>query len=392
MKKKVFSFLDVLIISIIISVVMTLFGGIVIYKNMGGTNFSLLSSDKSIRKFLIAYMDLKTNYYDNLDTDKIIEGAISGMYDATGDPYTTYLDDNNSLILDETLRGKYKGIGIEVKKDDNGAKIVNIINNTPADKVGLKKDDIITQIDLEDIKDKTIYEISKMITDKSDTVNLTISRNNQLLSYDIPIEDMYEQVVKSQLLNYKNKRIGYISLETFSENSYNQFKENLMAIEKNKLDGLIIDLRDNSGGYLSSARDISELFLEKGKIIYYLQNKNRIKKYKDTTGDHRNYNIAIITNGGTASAAEILAGALKYSYGATLIGEKSYGKGKVQEKSALSSGTIKYTSALWLLPNKESIDGKGLLPNIIIEIDQSTYDYKNIMTDTQVLTALEELC
>ena len=109
-----------------------------------------------------------------------------------------------------------------------------------------------------------------MITDKSDTVNLTISRNNQLLSYDIPIEDMYEQVVKSQLLNYKNKRIGYISLETFSENSYNQFKENLMAIEKNKLDGLIIDLRDNSGGYLSSARDISELFLEKGKIISYL--------------------------------------------------------------------------------------------------------------------------
>ena len=392
MKKKVFSFLDVLIISIIVSIVMTLFGGITIYKNMGGLDFSLLSSDKSIRKFLIAYMDLKTNYYDKLDTDKIIEGAISGMYDATGDPYTTYLDDNNSIILDDTLKGKYKGIGIEVKKDDDGAKIVNVLSDTPAEKAGLKTEDIIVQIDLEDIKDKTIYEISKMITNKNDFVNLTVKRNDQVLSYDIPIEDLYESVVSSQLINYKNKDVGYISLNTFSENSFEQFNENLKTLEKNKLDGLIIDLRDNSGGYLSSAKEISELFLEKGKIIYYLQSQNRTKKYKDTTSEHRNYGIAVITNRGTASASEVLAGALKYSYGALVIGEKSYGKGKVQERTSLSKGTIKYTAALWLLPNKESLDGKGLIPNIIIKTDQSTYDDQNILTDTQILTALDELC
>ena len=231
-----------------------------------------------------------------------------------------------------------------------------------------------------------------MITYKNDFVNLTVKRNDQVLSYDIPIEDLYESVVSSQLINYKNKDIGYISLNTFSENSFEQFNENLKTLEKNKLDGLIIDLRDNSGGYLSSAKEISELFLEKGKIIYYLQSQNRTKKYKDTTSEHRNYGIAVITNRGTASASEVLAGALKYSYGALVIGEKSYGKGKVQERTPLSKGTIKYTAALWLLPNKESLDGKGLIPNIIIKTDQSTYDDQNILTDTQILTALDELC
>ena len=267
---------------------------------------------------------------------------------------------------------------------------MKVLDNTPAKEAGLLEGDIITQVDLEEIKDKSTSEISKLISSKEE-VNLTVKRNFDLLSFDVKTKVLYREVSTSNIFENNNKRIGYISLNTFNEDSYNQFKNNLEKLEKKNIDSLIIDVRNNGGGYLSQAEEITELFLNKGKTIYYLKTKNDLIKVKDRTKEKRKYKVAVLINSKSASASEVLAGALKYSYGASLIGETSFGKGRVQEKISFESTSVKYTSALWLMPNKKNIDEVGIKPDIEVELDNNRYEISNIDIDLQVYTAIKHI-
>jgi carboxyl-terminal processing protease len=176
-------------------------------------------------------------------------------------------------------------------------------------------------------------------------------------------------------------------LSSFSSHSYNDLKKELEELENDNIDSLIIDLRDNTGGYLTAATDISNLFLEKGKVIYSLENKNKVKTYKDETKESRKYDIVVLINYNTASAAEILAAALKDSYGAVLVGKTSFGKGKVQTMKYYEETMIKYTSAKWLRPNGECIDEIGLIPDYEVDIQYGN----NIIYDLQLDKAIELL-
>ena len=183
-----------------------------------------------------------------------------------------------------------------------------------------------------------------------------------------------------------------ISLSVFNDTADIQFEKAISILENSSIEYLIIDLRGNSGGYLEVAKNIAEMFIEKDRIIYSLESKTSKTDYKDKTNEKRNYKIAVIINRNSASASEILAAALKYSYGAVLVGETSYGKGKVQERASLSNGnTVKYTSALWLTPKGDCIDGIGLIPDYPVAFDVSKYDSKDIYTDSQILYALNNL-
>ena len=166
----------------------------------------------------------------------------------------------------------------------------------------------------------------------------------------------------------ENTNIGYIAIEKFSENLGTQVKNALNELETKNINSLIIDVRDNAGGYLTSAEDVSNLFLKNGKTIYSLEANGSKVSYNDKTDEHRDYPIVVLINGGSASAAEILAAALKDSYGATLVGAKTYGKGKVQQVVSLNSGdSVKYTSAKWLTPLGICIDGVGISPDYNVE-------------------------
>ena len=388
--KKVFNVVDVFIIVIITSLVMSMLGAVLVYKNVDDINLSFVRTDENLKKFIAAYANLKDNYYEDISDKDLIDGALNGMYEKVNDPYTSYLDEQSSERLDNILSGNYNGIGIEVEKIDDGIKIMKVLDNTPAKEAGLLEGDIITQVDLEEIKDKSTSEISKLISSKEE-VNLTVKRNFDLLSFDVKTKVLYREVSTSNIFENNNKRIGYISLNTFNEDSYNQFKNNLEKLEKKNIDSLIIDVRNNGGGYLSQAEEITELFLNKGKTIYYLKTKNDLIKVKDRTKEKRKYKVAVLINSKSASASEVLAGALKYSYGASLIGETSFGKGRVQEKISFESTSVKYTSALWLMPNKKNIDEVGIKPDIEVELDNNRYEISNIDIDLQVYTAIKHI-
>ncbi len=385
--KKIFSFLDVSIIVVVSSFIMCFLGATLIYKHLGGINFSLLNDDNQLKEFIGAYNNLIDNYYDTLNKDELIAGAISGMYSVTGDPYTTYLNQGSATNLDNSLNGKYNGIGITIYKED--LKIKEVFDDTPASRAGIKQGDIITKMNGENVTPND--DIAEKIK-KSKSFTLTVSRNGIEHTFNLSPASINDPVVSSHLFNQNGKRIGYIKLEVFNSTCDVQVSDHLAKLEKEGIDALVFDLRDNSGGYLQMAKNIAEIFIEKGKIIYSLESKNSKEDAKDETNEKRTYPISVVVNKSSASASEVLAGALKYSYGAKLVGNKTYGKGLVQERANLSTGTaIKYTTAKWLVPTGECIDGKGLLPDIEVEFDSTLYDRENIYTDSQVMRAVNDL-
>lgn len=389
--KKVFSFLDVSIIIGITGIVMCFLGATIIYKHLGGVNFALLGDDANLKEFITAYDDLIENYYDALDNKALIDGAISGMYSVVGDPYTTYLDPSSSENLNNSLNGKYEGIGIGYKVEDGTFVIKDVYDDTPASEANLAVGDIIFKVNGEETQGKESNIISDALKDKK-TAKFTILRNGITFDVSLKARTILSPVTKTHIFTDNGKRVGYLRLEIFSDTADIQFSNSLNKLEKEGIDSLIIDLRDNSGGYLQVAENIAESLLEKGKIIYSLEGKNESETSRDDTNEKRTYPISVLINNHSASASEILAGALKYSYGAKLTGLKSYGKGKVQERANLTGGTsVKFTTARWLLPNGACIDGVGLIPDLELELVADGFDEENLYTDSQIMGTVKDL-
>lgn len=390
-KKPTFELWEVLVITLVSSVIMGLSTGYVAYRS--NTKY-VNTGNEYINELVKSYNNITANYYDNIDEKSLVDAAINGMLNYLGDPYTTYLDKTNTNSLTDALAGTYEGIGIEVSKNGNNEiEVKTVFDDTPSSEAGLLVGDVILKINEEDVTTKTTTDAVAIIkSSKSSNIKLQIKRNEEIKDIDVVRKELYLPVVSSELLNQNDKNIGYIAVEKFSETVFEQFSKELNKLEKNSLDGLIIDLRNNTGGFLVGATKMAELFLEKGKVIYSLQSKLDNEVTKDETDEKRDYKVYILVNKSSASASEILAAALKYSYGAKLVGTTTYGKGKVQKTSKLSDGTMyKYTSAKWLTPNGDCIDGIGLSPDLNVELSE---EYANNMTkenDNQLQMALYEI-
>mgnify|MGYP005794105493 FL=1 len=387
--KKGFNLLSVIIVICITSIISGLTTGVIVtnsYKNNLGLTYEDLVNDKSLNEFLEVYSSIINNYYEDVDTSAMIDSAVDGMLDYLGESYTTYLDKDATEELEERLSGSYRGIGIAVANKV----IQSITSGTPAAESGLQVGDIITGVDGVDVTQKSNEELTDLIkeTDK-DSIKLTVQRGEETLTFDIGLATIPISAVNYQMLE---NNVGYLQMEIFSATLDEQVANALDDLENQGMQKLIIDLRNNTGGYLESAEATASLFLEKGKLIYSLENKDATAEYYDKTDENTSYPIVILINGQSASAAEILAAALKDSYGAVLVGEKSYGKGKVQQTYNLSDGSMaKYTSARWLRPNGDCIDGVGLMPDYIANL---TYTYDdtgkiNGTIDTQLNKAIE---
>lgn len=376
----------VMIFSIGIGILMC-FGGISI---ITGKNY--LAVTKDLKKVVDTYYAIVDNYYGELDRDKLIDGAVEGMISSVGDTFTSYSDTDSTSSFDETINGSYEGIGCTVATLEDGTiSVIDMFEDSPSYKAGLKVGDIILKVDGESYEGKNSNDISNYIKNSGKSkIVLTVKRDNEEKDISINLSKVEIPHVSGKVIEQDSKKIGYIKISLFASNSYKQFKNKLDELEKSNIDDLIIDVRDNNGGYLSSVTDICNLFLDKGKVIYQLEDsKGKVKK-KDTTKEKRKYDIVVLINGGSASASEILASAIKESYGGDIVGTNSYGKGTVQQTKKLLDGSmIKYTTQKWLTPDGNSINGVGVTPTKVVELNEEYFNNPTTENDNQLQEAIK---
>ncbi len=359
------------------------------------TNSFALTKNESIippelqKKLEEVYGKIKSDYVDNIDDKKLMEGAINGLV-TNLDPHSSYLDIDAQKDFTAATSGEFSGVGIDTGMEDGLVRVVSPIEDSPAYKAGLKTGDLVFEIDGKNVKGMTLSEaINKIRGPKGTTVTLSVLRKKTAapLSFSIIRETIKNPSIKFKL---SNQDYPYLRITQFQENTGIDLAKNLKLIsEQNKgpLKGLVIDLRNNPGGMVSSAVAVAAAFLEKDKLIVYSDGKTNNAKMKlfanpynyveggekndylkDISEDYKKIPIVVLVNNGSASAAEIVAGALQDHKRAIILGTQTFGKGTIQQLFPLKTGSaIKITIAKYYTPSGKSIQAKGISPNYIAE-------------------------
>lgn len=359
------------------------------------TNAFALTKNESIippelqKKLEEVYGKIKSDYVDNIDDKKLMEGAINGLV-TNLDPHSSYLDIDAQKDFTAATSGEFSGVGIDTGMEDGLVRVVSPIEDSPAYKAGLKTGDLVFEIDGKNVKGMTLSEaINKIRGPKGTTVKLSVLRKKTAapLSFSIVRETIKNPSIKFKL---SNQDYPYLRITQFQENTGVDLAKNLKLItEQNKgpLKGLVIDLRNNPGGMVSSAVAVAAAFLEKDKLIVYSDGKTNNAKMKlfanpynyveggekndylkDISEEYKKIPIVVLVNNGSASAAEIVAGALQDHKRAIILGTQTFGKGTIQQLFPLKTGSaIKITIAKYYTPSGKSIQAKGILPNYIAE-------------------------
>ena len=345
-----------------------------------------------LEEFVRTYNSISDTYYKKVDKNTLVEGAIAGMINSLHDPYSNYMDQDVTEIFNQTVDGEYDGIGVAIKINDDSLEVLEIFKNTPASKV-LKKGDKIIEVSGKKVTSKNYNEIVDLIKGKKDSkVKMKIIRDGKEMEVISRRDRITIPSVSSKIIKRTGKRIGYIEIDIFAANTYEQFKTELEKIEKEGIDSLIIDVRGNSGGHLDQVTKIAELFLDNKKIVYQVETKKVKKKVLSRTSEKRDYKVAVLVNKASASASELLTAALKESYGASVVGTNTYGKGTIQNAYQLKDGTsLKYTTQKWLTPKGNWINEKGVKPTLKVELDEAYYDEPIDDNDNQLQEALDLL-
>ncbi|MDC3383343.1 S41 family peptidase [Candidatus Pelagibacter ubique] len=334
---------------------------------------------------------ISKEYVDEVDQSKSMDSAINGLLQSL-DPYSAYMTPESFKGMQTETSGEFGGLGIEVGMEAGVVKVISPIDNTPASKAGLKAGDYIVKINNTQVQGKTLMQaVDLMRGPVGSSIEITVRRRGvkKALIFNITREVIQVQSVKSELID---NNIGYIRLTSFNENSSEQIKEKINKLNKNKdLKGYILDLRNNPGGLLSQAIKISDFFLENGEIVSTRSRQaSENRKWFAKKGDLTNgKTLIILINYGSASASEIVAGALKDHKRAIILGENSYGKGSVQSIIPLKNrGAIRLTIAKYYLPSGKSISEVGVTPDI--EVAEGSDDFKfNSETDNQLNFAIK---
>lgn len=388
--------LSEVIILIVVTLIIGMILGLSIFKVLSTGDGVIYNSsdDEYLSKFIENYNYIVDNYYGDLDKNKLIDSAISGMLDSIDDPYTTYIDESSSNSFNTTLEGSFQGIGVEVVNDsDNNIVVYRVLDDSPASRAGIRSMDILKSINGESLVGVSTSDfVSKVRNSDLSSFDLILLRDNEEVSVKVDRELVTIKSVESEIIERESKKIGYIYMSIFANNSYSQFKNELNSLEKSGIDSLIIDVRSNTGGHLTAVENILSLFLDSSHVIYQTEDKNGVVKAYSHGSVTKGYPIVVLTNEASASASEILAAAMSEEYGAKIVGKHTYGKGTVQELKTLPDGEqYKFTTKKWLTPNGTWINGVGVSTDIDVEFNKDYYDNPTHDNDRQLQAAIEAL-
>ncbi|WP_210367227.1 S41 family peptidase [Bacillus sp. REN3] len=316
-----------------------------------------------------AYSLIFNSYVEKVEEKKLVEGAIQGMLSTLKDPYSVYMDKETVKQFNETLQSSFQGIGAEVSKIEGKIVIVSPFKDSPAEKAGLKPNDQILKVDGESVEGMELSEATLKIRGKKGTeVELEIGRKGLKEPLKVKvIRDTIPQItVHSAMKKVNGEKIGYLEITSFSEDTSKEFKKELKVLEDKGISALLIDVRGNPGGLLSSVEEILRELVAKEKPLYQIEERSGEKtRYFSVLDKPKEYPIGVLTDKGSASASEILAGALKEAGGYPVIGEKTFGKGTVQQPVPMGDGSnIKLTLYKWLTPDGNWIHKKGVQPTV----------------------------
>ena len=316
--------------------------------------------------------NIKKDYVDDVNQAEMMDSAINGVLQSL-DPYSAYMSPELFKEMQTDTKGEFGGLGIEIGMESGVVKVISPIDGTPAEKAGIKAGDYIVKIGDDQVQGKSLMEAVKLMRGPVGTsINLTIKRRNikKLLEFNVTRKIIEIQSVSSDTIS-KKKNIGYIRLKSFNENSDNQFLKSIKKFEKNsKIKGYVVDLRNNPGGLLTQAINITDFFLNDGEIVSTKGRKiSETRKFFAKKGDEvQGKPVVVLINNGSASASEIFAGALKDHKRAIILGENSYGKGSVQSIIPLrNGGGMRLTISKYYLPSGKSISEVGVTPDILVE-------------------------
>ena len=376
---------EVVCLLLVTAIIGLAMGGLVTY------NISLKGArvDDELQEFIENYDYVVDNYYGDVDKTKLIDSAIAGMLNSldNNSAYVGGSDSNFSIFLE----GNYEGAGIQITiNDDNDIVVYSVFDGTSASKAGLKSGDIIVKINDKDTTGMSLEDFSKIVKEQEDYFTITYKRDGAEHKAKLKTSKVELKSVSSKMMERDNKKIGYIRLTIFASNSDEQFKKALDELEDKGIDGLVIDLRGNSGGHLVTAENIISMFLDSTHPIYQIKSKDGQKKYYSNGKETKKYKIAVLIDSSSASASEVVTSALKEQYGATVVGENSYGKGTVQELQTLPDGEqYKLTTKSWLTSSGKVIDKKGIEPDYAITLNNEYFEDPTDENDNQLQKALE---
>ena len=353
---------------------------------------------EKIQQFVDVYKKIKDQYVDEVDDTTLFNYAIEGMV-SNLDPYSDYLSKDDFSELKIGTTGRFGGIGIEITMEDGFVKIISPIDDTPAQRAGLKAGDLVIEVQDVSLKDKSINDAVKLMRGEPGTrvkVKILREKENEPLDFELTRQIIVSKGIKTQIFNGE---IGYIRLSSFQSNSTRNVRDAIYKLRKDTgkmMSALILDLRNNPGGVLGSAVGISDLFLESGKIVYTKgrTNSSDLEYFANSEDILEGLPLYVLINGGSASASEIVAGALQDHQRAIIYGEKSFGKASVQSIQEMIDGSaLKLTTAKYYTPNDRHIHGNGITPDVQLEYDELEEPYSTLPkpynTDNQIVAIIK---
>lgn len=358
------------------------------------SELGMSDDEKALQEFIDTYQNILDSYYEDVDSQELIDHAIAGMLSGLDDPYSIYFDEDSSSTFDATLEGSYNGVGLEVYNDtDMNIVVSRVFEGSSAEEAGIEAGDIIKEVDGKDLTGKATTEFSDYTKEKEDDeFQVVYLHDGEEKNATLKRKVIIIQSVTSEVLEENDKKIGYIQVDIFSATTYNQFEKAVQKLEKEQVDGMIIDLRDNTGGHLSVVTDMISLFLDDSHVIYQIEDKDQTTKYYSTGKETKEYPVVILQNGNSASASELFTAAMKEEYGAKVVGTTSYGKGTVQELNTLQDGTqYKFTTKKWLTPKGNWVHEKGITPDVEMELDEGYRNEPTRENDNQFQRAVSTL-
>lgn len=381
---------DILIVVLISSFVGIVGGACYMY------SLQIKNKDEHIQASNIAQIDevyntIVNKYYDDVDQEKLVEAAVSGML-STLDKNTSYLDSNSTDNFNKKMKGEYYGVGIEALNVEDGVLVVSVMKGSPAEDSGILENDIIIEVDGESLKGKPTTYFTDIVSKSDKELKLVVNRKGRELNINVTPEKVIIESVTSNNFKVDGKSVGYIKISVFAANTASQFSSKLKLLEDLGIDALVIDVRNNSGGYLSNAATILEMFMKKGEILYKTESKTSVVTREDETDEYRDYPVAILVNASSASASEVLTACFMENRDSKVIGTITYGKGTVQETlNVLDNSMAKITTKKWLTPKGNWINESGITPTIVLDISDKYLQNPTFDNDNQLERAINEV-